>query len=100
MKFSPLIVLACVLGLPLCGQFIYTNAYLESGYAVASDPNNPVSGNIIIPQSYNGQPVVKIADYGFSANTGITSVLIPNTIMDIGQSAFLACTQYTCTDAF
>ncbi len=47
-----------------------------------------------IPESYNGKPVTTIADGAF-ANSHVTSVTLPKTIVKIGAGAFNGCTALT-----
>ena len=52
------------------------------------------SGNVVIPSAANGYPVTSIGDYAFRA-TYLTSITIPNSVTNIGSSAFDACTSLT-----
>ncbi|MGM9950152.1 MAG: leucine-rich repeat protein [Lysinibacillus sp.] len=47
--------------------------------------------HIIVPAMFNGRPVTTLAHEGF-ANKDILSVQLPNTITEIGSSAFKNCT--------
>jgi hypothetical protein len=49
------------------------------------------SAEIIIPASYGGKPVTKIADQAFSFKYSITSVVIPASVAAIGNGAFYCC---------
>ena len=49
------------------------------------------SGDIIIPSSLGGYPVVGIMNFAFAKCEKITSVIMPDTITSIGQSAFICC---------
>lgn len=48
-------------------------------------------GDIIIPDTINGEKVVQIANYAFAYNENITSVSIPGSITKIGNRAFYDC---------
>ncbi|MDE7106486.1 MAG: leucine-rich repeat domain-containing protein, partial [Anaeroplasmataceae bacterium] len=48
------------------------------------------TGNIIIPESYNGKIISKIGDEAF-ADCLISGVILPETITEIGQQAFSNC---------
>ena len=45
----------------------------------------------MIPSSYNGLPVTKIANDGFDAHSSLTFISIPNSITVIGDYAFSEC---------
>lgn len=47
--------------------------------------------NIVIPSIYNDLPVVSISDYCFAEYEGIESIVIPNTVKQIGYAAFKNC---------
>ena len=49
------------------------------------------SGAVVIPATHNGHPVTLISREGF-LNTAITSVVIPDSVTTIGDSAFSRCT--------
>ena len=46
---------------------------------------------LVIPQSYQGYPVVRILREAFQGNKGVKGVIIPGSIERIDNSAFLAC---------
>lgn len=46
---------------------------------------------IVIPSEYRGKPVTGIGEEAFKDCTKITSVIIPNSIVDIGKLAFAHC---------
>lgn len=56
------------------------------GYEISKGVS--ISGELEIPSTYNGLPVIRIAQYGFANETGITSVTIPSTVESIGDKAF------------
>ncbi|MBR5548136.1 MAG: leucine-rich repeat domain-containing protein [Kiritimatiellae bacterium] len=49
------------------------------------------SGAIVVPSTLGGCPVTAIGDLAFAACSGLTSVMIPNSVTRIGDSAFVAC---------
>ncbi len=73
-------------------QFKYT--FINRGYEISAQPGSLFTGTVEIPSSYNNQPVIRIADYGFMHNengtctNGITSIIIPETVITIGHYAF------------
>ena len=52
-------------------------------------------GDIVIPSEYNGKPVMGIKYRAFEDCKAITSVTIPNGVIDIDDSAFKNCTELT-----
>ena len=61
-----------------------------SGYVVTS-LGNCKDKKIIIPEEYNGKPVVEIAPLAFYYCYSVVEVKMPNTITKIGYSAFEGC---------
>jgi hypothetical protein len=49
------------------------------------------SGNITIPSTINGLPVVNIGSYAFYLSDRIINVVIPSGVTDIGANAFCSC---------
>ena len=62
---------------------------ITDGYAIIHEYLGGSRG-VSIPADINGVPVRKIADNAFK-NTNITSVVIPNTVTEIGWFAFAGC---------
>ena len=52
-------------------------------------------GEVVIPAVYNGLPVTAIADEGFIGCSNMTSIIIPNSITDIGANSLKGCTGLT-----
>ena len=51
------------------------------------------NGSINIPSEHNGLPVTSIGGYAFSGSGDITSVVIPQSVTNIGPGAFRDCSQ-------
>ena len=68
-----------------------------TGYIVRGvyEGSQKPSGDVVIPAEYNGKPVVKIADLGFSDWNKFTTLTLPNTIKEIGYKAFQYCSAMT-----
>ena len=54
--------------------------------------NTSIQGDVIIPSLYNGKTVDSIDANGFKGCTGITGVVLPNSMKTINDSAFFQCT--------
>lgn len=65
--------------------------YSVSNGQVTISGNSDISGDITIPASYMGCPVVAISNSAFFNHTEITSITIPSTVTTIGSSAFFDC---------
>ena len=52
----------------------------------------------VIPETYNGKPVVAIMDRGFDKCTNLKSITISNNVKSIGDSAFMTCINLTSVD--
>lgn len=63
---------------------------LSDSYEVKASSEN-ISGDIVIPYTFCGLPVVSIGNSAFADCTSLTSITIPNSVTYIGQSAFLGC---------
>lgn len=74
--------------------FSYT--LLSDGtYSIAKAPEKDLpSASLVLPSTYNDQPITVVADGGF-ARCGITSVVIPESIVEIKANAFNGCTALT-----
>lgn len=69
----------------------------QAAYSVVGLSNSQTSNvalNILIPEIYNGKPVVAILQNAF-CETDIESVSIPDSVVDIGIGAFSHCTNLT-----
>jgi hypothetical protein len=72
------------------------NYAVINGSIVISEYTGPSPGAVIIPAYINGYPVTSI-NSGFSGDH-VTSVVIPNTVTNIGNSAFSDCASLTNID--
>lgn len=53
------------------------------------------SSNLVIPEEYNGKPVTGISDYAFEYNDTITTVTIPDSVINLGLGVFYGCSNLT-----
>ena len=69
-------------------KLIFTLNTTTKAYDVSLNEETCGYGSVVIPSTYNGVPVTRIADDGFSCERGPHSVYIPKSIMKIGEGAF------------
>src|ERR1043165_1016963 len=83
-----------LLTLPLRGraQFTFTtnddHTITITGYTGTND-------NVVIPSSTNGYPVSVIGSWALANSANLTSVVIPEGVLIIGDDAFNGCTSLT-----
>lgn len=98
--FAIAVALLWVIALPQAARaasqsdLAFTLNSAGDGYAV-SLRNKTASGELVIPDSYKGLPVTAIYEYGFWGCTGLTSIIIPDSVTHIGDAAFRGCTGLT-----
>ena len=63
---------------------------VTGGYQLI-DMGSATDADIIIPKYYNGSPVISIADEVFKNKTTLTSITLPDSIVEIGEYAFYNC---------
>jgi hypothetical protein len=77
-------------------QFTLINGDTE--YAVSAKYPETIQGVVTVPATYNGKPVTHVKLNGFrgsATSSYITSVVLPDSITSIGNSAFNYCTSLT-----
>ena len=65
----------------------------EDGYSVKAS-STLAQGKVIVPSIYNGLPVLSIESMGFYSKK-ITEITLPSTLKEIGNHAFLCCSELT-----
>ena len=85
-------------------NFRFTSITLNTAYAIAVASGVTLSGEVVLPDEYDGKPVTMVSQNGFYDNYttngyartfGITSVIIPPSITAISYDAFRDCTGIT-----
>ncbi len=86
------IFVACDNNTAQTGELQYALTEDNTGYVVVD--SSSVSGAVVVPDSYLDLPVVGISDLALSKSS-ITSIVIPDSIAYIGNSAFWQCGSLT-----
>ena len=103
MKVKRIFFLFLILSIGLlisCNETHDKDTLLETDFAFSVDSNGEASvtayighssETLTIPSEYDGHPVTSIADEAFADNLYLRSVIIPESITNIGSSAFSGC---------
>ncbi len=65
---------------------------INNGEATITGCDKSISGDVILPSTLDGYPVVGIASYAFCFCSKIKSITIPDGIKNLGEWTFLECT--------
>ena len=63
----------------------------EAGGIVIKTCDTKATGELIIPATIGGLPVTRIASWAFAGCSGLTRVVIPNSVTSVGFNAFRYC---------
>ena len=69
-------------------EFLFKLTYDKSGYSLCRVGAGYQGGNIVIPSTHNGLPVVEIGWGAFKSDYRLTSVVIPDSVTLISDDAF------------
>lgn len=67
----------------------------DNEYEVVGISENVTQKDIIIPDTYQGVPVTSIASLAFYNNDNIENVVIPSSITNVSEKAFMGCNNLT-----
>ena len=66
-----------------------------TGYEIGAADSSVMQGKLVLPSAYGDKPIVGVVDNGFEDCTGLTGVLMPDSIIGIGSHAFADCNNLT-----
>lgn len=67
----------------------------NGGYVVSAGRFYSADEQLVIPEEYNGLPVVAIDENGFAEHTEIEQLVLPESVMRIEEGAFAGCVNLT-----
>ena len=79
---------------PTPEKLTFTLNSAGTGYVVKA-ASTSITGDVVIPSTYQGKPVTEVADKGFMDCASITSVSFPTSLTKIGMGSFVRCSQLT-----
>ncbi len=65
------------------------------GRVTITNCDNAATGELVIPDIIEGNPVTSIGEYAFRKCRSLTSITIPNSVTSIGSNAFSTCSSLT-----
>ena len=86
---------ACAL-LPLHAAILNELTYTTTdGKVTITDCNKAAAGELVIPETIEGNPVTSIGELAFSDCFHLREIKMPNSVVSIGNQAFGYCTSLT-----
>jgi len=67
------------------------------GEVTITDCDETATGELVIPDSIEGNPVTRIGDYAFWNCNRLTGATIPGSVTSLGEGAFASCSSLTST---
>lgn len=77
------------------GLAITSFTYTTNDGAVTITGYTGAGGNVTIPDTIDGLPVISIAEWAFDSCASLTNVTIPDSVTNLGEYAFYFCTNLT-----
>ncbi len=73
----------------VCGDYVYQMT--DDGEGALLTNYSGTSGDVVIPDTVDGHPVVAVGAHMFAYNEAVRSVMLPEGIRSIGNMAFFKC---------
>ena len=80
-----------VISNPNTGTTGLSYTLINNGTAYSVSRGTATATTVVIPATYNGRPVLTIANDGFTGYSTMTSIIIPNGVEGIGYQSFINC---------
>ena len=99
--WSILLAMLCITGALLTTRQVQAQEQelyhyeIKNGEAMITGAEESVTGDVVIPSSLGGYPVTAIDGYSLYYREGLTSVVIPEGVREIGSDAFCGCPNLT-----
>ncbi len=71
--------------------YIYKYSSKEDGYYISIAKGYSLSGGIRLPSSFKNKLVIGVSERGFTNQTNLIQIVVPDTVKYIGESAFAGC---------
>ena len=73
----------------------YTYSVDSDGNATITDVSTEISGKVEVPETIDDHKVIAIGNYAFQDCSGITEIIVPDSVESIGVGAFKGLNQLT-----
>lgn len=73
------------------GNLLY-HAPSDAGYNIIASLGGAELGDVVVPSTVNGKPVIGVREKAFADNVSLRSITLPSSVTTIGVSAFENCT--------